>query len=399
METEAAGAPTFWFVLGALVLLALVAAVVIRTVQGRMRWLWLNRHGLLRVVWRVVIFALLLAAFGFAISMVGMVIRSVLDLPEQQAGIGDEVSYFAVLGYLLMALAILAPSVIAVRWLDRRRIGSLGLGFHSHWIRQFVLGLLIGVIFVSAIVAVLMAAGTLRLAPGGLGLGALLAALLVHVLFFIGVGFMEELLFRGYLLQVLAEGIGDFAGYLTKKNCERFGMIVAAVLLSAPFGFAHYNNPGGTLVGAISTGMAGLVLSLAYFRTRSLWVPVGMHITWNFFMGWVYGVPVSGHTGPNTLLASTVDGPEWLTGGSFGPEGSVLAFLAMVVMALFLWRSRLTRATLDSIAWYPPQAERGTRRRVPAAVPVDFADLEPSKIAPDPPIGGASEDPGDSGGA
>jgi membrane protease YdiL (CAAX protease family) len=142
----------------------------------------------------------------------------------------------------------------------------------------------------------------------------------------------------------------------------RIGKIGAALLLSAPFGWIHAFNEGGTWAGALSTGSAGLLLSLAYFRTRSLWLPVGMHISWNFSIAWIFSLPVSGEKIPTTWFDATVSGPAWLSGGTFGPEGSVLAFLAMGVLASFFVRSRRIDPSPQSVAWVPPPEERKPER-------------------------------------
>jgi len=265
-----------------------------------------------------------------------------------------------------MVLTLFSVSAFAARLLDRRAVASLGLGFNSRWLQQLSIGMLLGVIFVSAIIAILAAAGSLSFQPAGIATGELALNFLLVLLLLIGVSFFEELLFRGYVLQVLAEGIGDFVGYLRKagsrESAERCGKIVAALLLAAPFGIAHYTNEGGTVTGALATGMAGLLLALAYFRTASLWLPVGLHTTWNLFMGWVYAATVSGEQLPGAPFVTSASGPEWLTGGSFGPEASLLAFVAMALMALYLFRSRRFDVTPDAIAWYPPPERRAITR-------------------------------------
>jgi membrane protease YdiL (CAAX protease family) len=358
---------TLGSVLFSLFALCVLAAVVVQTVQGYLRWLWFNRHGLLRVVWRLAIFSLLVTVISAVCMFLMGITLHLLGLAEGNVEIGEGSGPADILAYAFLILAMFAASVVPVMLLDRRKLGSLGLAFHSRWFRQLCHGLLAGIVFISAIVAVQAAVGTLRLAPAGVDGIVLLRGFLMNLLVMVGVGFFEELMFRGYLLQVLAEGIGDFCNYLretgraafsTAGSAERTGMIVSAVLLSVPFGFVHYFNQGGTLTGAFSTGAAGLVLALAYFRTRSLWVPVGLHITWNFTMGWVYSLPVSGtHLEPLPFVPS-VTGPEWLSGGTFGPEGSVLAFAGMALMAVWFYRSRMMDAAPDSLAAYPPPSGR-----------------------------------------
>jgi membrane protease YdiL (CAAX protease family) len=392
MEAPAATGSSLGFVLLIWALIAVAAALAVLTVRGRLRRLWLNRHGLLRVVWRLVIFTLLLAAIGYGVMYGTAVLLVALNLSDGSFALGEGPLQVQIIGYLFMTLAIFALSAIAVRLFDRRAIAGLGLGFHSCWLKQFSIGLMMGMIFVTTIVAVQMATGTLHLQPTGIDVRLLVRSFLLTLVVCIGVAFLEELVFRGYFLQVLAEGIGDFVGFARRSGAgsirsQEFagnaGKIVASVVLAAPFGLAHYFNAGGTFVGAVVTGMGGLVLSLAYFRTRSLWTPVGLHITWNLFMGWIFSVPVSGELLETIPFTGTVSGPEWFTGGSFGPEGSILAVIALACMAVFMARSRHLEATPDAMAWYTPQEARVASVRVFAEVSEDVRDIEPPAPEPD----------------
>jgi membrane protease YdiL (CAAX protease family) len=327
-----------------------------------LRSLCFNRHDLIRVVWRLPLFITALLALGFAVTLGMRALVSVAGIEVGGSDGGGRTVPIQILGYLLMILTLFAVSALAARLLDRRAVASLGLGFNSRWLQQLSIGLLLGVIFVSAIIGILAASGALGFHSSGIGAGEIALNFLLVLLLLIGVSFFEELLFRGYVLQVLAEGIGDFIGYLRKsgsrESADRCGKIVAAFLLAAPFGIAHYTNDGGTVTGALATGMAGLLLALAYFRTGSLWLPVGLHTTWNLFLGWVYAATVSGEQLPGAPFETSASGPDWLTGGSFGPEASLLAFIAMALMVLYIYRSRRFDATYDVVAWYPPPGSR-----------------------------------------
>lgn len=335
--TSPAGLP---LILGLLLLAAILGLL---TWRGKLRVLWRNRHGLLRVPWRLLLFVLFIAAAGIALTLLLAPIRKLLPEAEVSASLEETPLAAMILGYALMVAAIFLASAFAARRLDRRSVASVGLGLHSRWLRDLGLGLGLGALFITGVVAVQVLIGALRIAPSGEAGGVLLRYTLLYLLFFVGVAFVEELLFRGFALQVLAEGIG---------------MVPAALLLSAPFGFIHYFNSGGTWIGAVSTGVAGLLLCLAYFRTRSLWLPVGMHVTWNFFMGWVWSLPVSGETLPVVPFTVAARGPEWVSGGAFGPEGSFLSFVGMGLMALWIGRSRRFDPGPDAAAWYPPPEVR-----------------------------------------
>ena len=143
------------------------------------------------------------------------------------------------------------------------------------------------------------------------------------------VGFMaaaavtEEVLFRGVLFRVV-EG--------------RLGTWWALALTGALFGASHLLNPHASLWGALAVAVeAGGMLAAAYAATRTLWLPIGLHFAWNFAEGGVFGTDVSGTDAPQGLLHGVMSGSTWITGGDFGPEGSLFSVLAgLIVTTVFL---------------------------------------------------------------
>lgn len=141
----------------------------------------------------------------------------------------------------------------------------------------------------------------------------------------------EEVLFRGYPLALLKDGLG---------------MKWAIGLTSGLFGLLHLSNPGLTPLAAVNLFLAGLLLALVVIRTGSLWWAIGVHLGWNWSIWWILGQPVSGlPAGGAPLLDFTAEGPSWLSGGSFGLEGSlaVTVLLAGSAAALYMrgqeWRT------------------------------------------------------------
>jgi hypothetical protein len=131
----------------------------------------------------------------------------------------------------------------------------------------------------------------------------------------------EEAMFRGYPFQRLAESITPV------------GAIAAT---SALFGLAHLANPYRTWISTLNTALVGIPFCIAYLRTRSLWMPIGMHFIWNFLTGFFLGLPVSGVAISASVFTARVRGPVWLTGGDYGPEGGLLATGAILVMTVYL---------------------------------------------------------------
>ena len=159
--------------------------------------------------------------------------------------------------------------------------------------------------------------------------------LLVSGALFIIAALAEEALFRGYPLQTM-----------TRVKLAWLG----ALLTSVPFALAHLRNPniaaGFTF---INTALAGVWLAMAYLRTRSLWFPLGVHWAWNWALGSLFGLPVSGisNLAPHPLLKGTDLGPAWLTGGSYGIEGGVACTITLLVSTVFIWRTRLVSADAE----------------------------------------------------
>ncbi len=134
----------------------------------------------------------------------------------------------------------------------------------------------------------------------------------------------EELLFRGVLFRVVE---------------ERAGTWIALLLTGVVFGLMHLGNPDASLWGATAIAIeAGFMLAACYAATRNLWVPIGLHFGWNFAAGGVFGVVVSGNGESKGLLDATMSGPALLTGGDFGPEGSLYTVVAGVVLTLVFLR-------------------------------------------------------------
>src|SRR5678815_481255 len=132
----------------------------------------------------------------------------------------------------------------------------------------------------------------------------------------------EELVFRGYPFQVFLKSLGPWG---------------AMLLISLIFGLLHAPNPGATLLSILNTFLAGMFLCRAYLKTRSLWLPYGIHVGWNAGLAVVLGYPVSGIE-TSSILKTTVSGPEILLGGSYGPEDGILGTLIFLTAAIVIGR-------------------------------------------------------------
>ena len=136
---------------------------------------------------------------------------------------------------------------------------------------------------------------------------------------FIVVGLFEEFLFRGYAQFTLATGIGFWP---------------SAIALSAGFGAIHLQNNGESRIGALSVFVIGMFFCFTLRRTGNLWFAVGLHAAFDWGETFLFSVPDSGLVAPGHLLNTSLQGPVWLTGGSVGPEGSVMSFAVVALAAV-----------------------------------------------------------------
>jgi membrane protease YdiL (CAAX protease family) len=295
-----------------------------------MRQIFFNQFGRLRSGWRALIFC---GAFLAILLLITTVLRGIYVLLYQLGPLPrlDFLPDFIFRVSLL--LASLGAGYVCARWLEGLPWRSVGLTLHNGWLRDLVVGWVIGFVALAVAVGIAAAAGGLRFSFGGAGAILPLVRSLVGSAFILCVAALaEEALFRGYPLQTFA-----------RAQLAWFGILVTLLF----FGYVHLTNPNATLgMTFINTALAGLWLGVGYLRTRSLWFPLGLHWAWNWALGAFFGLPISGMTlVSHPVLKGNDLGPAWLTGGNYGIEGGIAGTIAMIIFTLFTWRTRLVSAT------------------------------------------------------
>jgi membrane protease YdiL (CAAX protease family) len=218
------------------------------------------------------------------------------------------------------------------RLVERRRVEELSLTGMG---RELGLGLAVGAGLYAGCVLILIVLGIYRIE----GLNPWIF-LLPAVAMALSSGIFEELLFRGVLFRTLE---------------EVFGSWIALVVSSFVFGFVHLLNPAGTVMGAVFISIeAGLLLAAAYMVTRRLWLGIGFHIAWNYTQSAIFSGIVSGSDSDPGLIRASIDGPAALTGGSFGLESSLVAFLLCTATGLILLSIAIRRGHVVPPAWRRP---------------------------------------------
>jgi uncharacterized protein len=222
---------------------------------------------------------------------------------------------------ILMVSAI-GPAVGIAR-MEERGFGAYGLPLRWAFGRFFGTGTLLGLGALSLLLAALHLFRCLSFDGVHLhGLRVWKFALFWAV-FFLLVALFEEFSFRGYFLFALSRAAGFWP---------------AALVSSLLFGYTHHSNHGETWLGAVGAGAIGLFFCFTVRRSGNLWLAVGMHASWNWGQSFLYGVPDSGMLEPGHLLQASLYGPGWLSGGSVGPEGSVLLFVLIALLWVLLDR-------------------------------------------------------------
>jgi len=276
-----------------------------------------------RAAWRLLLHTSLLFFLLLAFTLAIAVLTPSPSGPASVSPLSDSPSL--ILASSLASLAAIALATwIARRALDHRSFLSLGFRFDRYTLPDLAVGFLIAGPIMGLIFLFEWAMGWVRVdgwaCQGGTQLSTLLG-LLSSMVLWISVGIQEELLSRGYHLQNLADGLNLPWGLF---------------LSSAIFGGLHLANPNATWLAALGVMASGYLLAFGWLRTRRLWLPIGLHIGWNFFEGTVFGFPVSG-TGGFSLLRQTAAGPTLLTGGAFGPEAGLVVLPALALGAALLW--------------------------------------------------------------
>lgn len=318
----------------------------------------------LRAPWRLLLQWIIFFG-GNTIASVGIGIGAGLIMTVASGKLPDMQSFLSMSMHPLVLAAggvsallfMLLSYWVAARWLDRRQFRDFGFHFSEAWWLDLGFGLFLGAFLMVVIFAVERAAGWVVVTgsfqsynPGTSFWGGIFSAAVL----FLCVGIYEEMLSRGYQLRNLAEGFNvRFIG-------PRGALLIAYLLSSSFFGLLHIGNPNASWVSTANIVVAGLFLGLGYLLTGELAIPIGLHITWNFFQGSVFGFPVSGTAPIASIIAIQQRGPSAWTGGAFGPEGGLIGLLAIALgcLMIILWvRWRSGQAVLqDRLAVYtPPQ--------------------------------------------
>jgi membrane protease YdiL (CAAX protease family) len=223
--------------------------------------------------------------------------------------------------------AVVGALLLMARFVDHAPVARFGVTLHDRWSFEFMFGAVVALGMLGVVTIVNGAYGGVKMLWSGSDISKV--SLVVTPTVLILSAAQEELVFRGYPLQVLMKAIGQWPAVWT---------------MSAVFGVLHLRNPNATMLGAVNTMLAGVMLSIAYLKTRSLWLPYGLHLIWNLGLGFVLGYPLSGIK-IDSLWSTVAGGPAWLVDPNYGPEGGLGGTVVFVCAAILIHRTAVVEVS------------------------------------------------------
>ncbi len=215
----------------------------------------------------------------------------------------------------IMSPALLLAYVAYVRLVEQRPVQELGV---KGALPEFGVGYLLGAALFTTVISILGFLGVFSIVSSNP-----MSVMIAPFLWMIMHAIFEELLFRGIIFRLIERSLGSI-----------WALVISAVI----FGASHLFNPGANLTSAVAIAVeAGFLLGVMYMLTRRLWFCIGVHAAWNFVQGGVFSVPISGQETVG-LLQGKLQGPDWLSGGAFGAEASVVAVAVGALVAASLYR-------------------------------------------------------------
>jgi uncharacterized protein len=331
-----------------------------------LKTIFINREGELRSGWRIVIFLLitiilfqllagLFAILGILIPVITQLLKP-MDTSESGGWVDvARMGFFTVLTFI----PILIANGICARWLERRSFASTGFQFHKGWLKDFALGLALGGAALTIAVGIAAAAGATTFTVKNTDFAGLAQAFAILFIILLFAAAFEEAMVRGFVFQALEHNLGAVA---------------AVSITSAFFGVMHLGNQNVTLFSTFNTIIAGVWLGIAYLMTRSLWLATALHVAWNFVMGFIFGLPVSGIKLMKNF--AWLDGSStkgWISGADYCPEGGLAATIALLLCTLVIWKSGLFQTTQEMTK----AIEHGKRGEASLGIANPQTDLQP----------------------
>lgn len=278
--------------------------------------IFLTEHGL-RAIWKIIIFLMITGC------LLALFISLIFLFPLDT--IMNDTRLLIVINSFPVFFSVLVSSWIMMRFIEKKRFSALGFAFTNTVKMEIRQGIYTGFGIILVIFIVLFLTGCISASLSDTGFSLLLVNFILYFLIFFVQSAGEEILFRGYLFQILLGKINKPA---------------AVIIMSLLFSMVHYLNPDSSFFALGNVFLFGVLLSAAYIKTRSLWFPIVIHFSWNFSQSFIFSFPVSGITINPTLLSMSDNGPSLLTGGRFGPEANLVTTVVTLIVIAYITFSK-----------------------------------------------------------
>jgi len=276
-----------------------------------------NQIGQVRSGWLILLAFIIMFVGQISFTIPGSIFLVLSQAVIEDGGMSIEIEGSNEWVFLLTngfgTLGGLIATLLVWRFINREKFSRIGLDWYG---KDLIFGLFLGAISITVIFFALYMTGNLTLL-NPLTKPSFSIFTLLFLLMFILVGLLEEIFFRGYIISTMA----------SRHNKKWVIYLVSAII----FSIVHGTNPNVTIFGLLNITLVGLLFAYMFDVTKSLWLPIGYHITWNFFQGNVFGFAVSGIAPKGIYKIELQTEQDWLTGGDFGLEGGLLATLVIIL--------------------------------------------------------------------
>jgi uncharacterized protein len=292
--------------------------------------IFINKNSQLYAGWKIAItlMSIIFAIFICTVLAAFLLVFIIICTDHGQFDLANIVTqslsspFFSRLSNILQCVTFIFFSILYWKVFDKKPITKLGLTSFKKGYKNFIIGFIFGALSISTVFALLLFTGHAKLS-GSFSSPKFSFDLLTYFIIFIFVGFSEEIFGRGYCLNVINNS--------TKKLP---GVLISSII----FSLMHAANPNISLIAFINIFLVGILFSYMVLKTNNLWMPIGFHISWNYFQGNIWGFPVSG-TNWGSLYKTIISNNNIYNGGKFGPEGGIIVSLIILLSFIVVWKT------------------------------------------------------------
>lgn len=289
-----------------------------------------NKHSEVRSGWKIFLVFLITYALSFIISLlIGMVLGLAFLIWGEGTLLFDGKNIQSILSSDLGLMVstslsngiIIISCIIIWKIFEKKKVSEMGLTNFKEGYKEFILGLLFGAIAISIVAIVLLIMGNVRFV-NSLSKPQLSISLLEGVILFVFVGFGEEILGRAYIMSVL------------KQTRNKWLILMISSII---FAILHLGNDGISILAFINLFLVGLLFGYMFMKSKNIWMPIGYHITWNYFQGYIWGFQVSGITTNGLYKIENINN-NIINGGLFGPEGGLIVTIVICISFYIIYK-------------------------------------------------------------